>query len=301
MDRRPHYIYVSGSEFYENYENSWDSKGCYHTVFSENYVHGYTNSVKGANNTALIAANDAESYVGGRYEWYLNNRFQDVGNAFAYKGTQQDAYVYFLGNLVSNTLTGAAIQMEGRCYTNKNDDNKTTCGDGMFVAQNTFDCNRQGPALTATRSGTTSDPNIQAGEQNQEMTFIGNLFFDCLDAPNAQRVDSPHGWEGINANHQLVYNYNIDSRDTSLGPIALSAFNDEQIGNLTNVDPLLADPSGTVNGDYTLDDGSQARQMVIDEPAAYTLFETMYGLSIRKDLEGNTWSAGDRLNAGAYQ
>jgi hypothetical protein len=298
MDRRPHYIYVSGSEFYENYENSWDSKGCYHTVFSENYVHDYTNSVKGANNGALIAANDAESYVGGRYEWYLNNRFQDVGNAFAYKGTQQDAYAYFLGNLVSNLLTGPAISMEGRCKTH---DGVTTCGDGMYVAQNTFDCNRQEPAVTATRSGTTSDPDVPASEQNQEMTFIGNLFFDCLDAPNADRVASPHGWETINDNHQLAYNYNVDFRDASLGPIALSAFNDEEIGNLTNVDPLLVDPTGTVSGDYTLDDGSQARQMVIDEPTAYTLFETMYGLSIRKDLKGNTWLEGDRLNAGAYQ
>lgn len=301
MDRRPHYIYVSGSEFYENYENSWDSKGCYHTVFSENYVHDYTNSVKGANNTALIAANDAESYVGGRYEWYINNRFQDVGNAFAYKGTQQDAYAYFLGNLVSNVLTGPAIQMEGRCYTNKNDNNKTTCGDGMFVAQNTFDCNRQESAVMATRNGTTSDAGVPASEQNQEMTFIGNLFFDCLDAPNADRVASPHGWETINANFQMVYNYNVDFRDAALGPIALSAFNDEQIGNLTNVDPLLVDPTGTVGGDYTLDHGSLAREMVMEEPAAYALFETMYGLSIRKDLEGNTWSEGDRLNAGAYQ
>jgi hypothetical protein len=289
---------VSGSEFYENYENSWDSKGCNHTVFTENYVHDYTNSVKGANNGALIAANDAESYVGGQYEWYLNNRFQDVGNAFAYKGTQQDAYAYFLGNLVSNLLTGPAISMEGRCKTH---DGVTTCGDGMYVAQNTFDCNRQEPAVMATRNGTTSDPDVPASEQNQEMTFIGNLFFDCLDASNADRVASPHGWETINDNHQLVYNYNVDFRDASLGPIALSAFNDEEIGNLTNVDPLLVDPTGTVSGDYTLDDSSQARQMVIDEPAAYTLFETMYGLSIRKDLKGNTWLEGDRLNAGAYQ
>lgn len=298
MDRRPHYIYVSGSEFYENYENSWDSKGCYHTVFSENDVHDYTNSVKGANSTALIAANDAESYVGGRYEWYINNRFQDVGNAFAYKGTQQDAYVYFLGNLVSNTLSGPAVQMEGRCHTH---DDVTTCGDGMFVAQNTFDCNRGEPAVMATRNGTTSDPDVPASEQNQEMTFIGNLFFNCLDAPNADRGASPHGWETINENFQMVYNYNVDFRDASLGPIALSAFNDEQIGNLTNVAPLLIDPTGTVSGDYTLNVGSQARQMVIDEPAAYALFETMYGLSIRRDLKGETWLEGDRLNAGAYQ
>jgi hypothetical protein len=40
--------------------------------------------------------------------------------------------------------------------------------------------------------------------------------------------------------------------------------------------------------------------MVIDEPAAYALFETLYGLSIRKDLAGNTWLEGDDLDAGAF-
>jgi hypothetical protein len=188
--------------------------------------------------------------------------------------------------------------MEGRCKTQ---DGVTTCGDGMYVAQNTVDCNRQGPAVMATRSGTTTDPEVPDSEQNQEMIFIGNLFFDCLDASNADRVDSPHGWETINANFQMVYNYNVDFRDPSLGSIALSAFNDEEIGNLTNMDPMLVDPSATVDGDYTLAEGSPAGEMVMDEPAVYTLFETMYGLSIRRDLRGNTWQAGDRLNAGAYQ
>jgi hypothetical protein len=40
--------------------------------------------------------------VGGRYEWCPNTRFQDVGNAFAYRGAQQDAYVCFPGIPVSN-------------------------------------------------------------------------------------------------------------------------------------------------------------------------------------------------------
>ncbi|MCG8486747.1 MAG: hypothetical protein MI756_04690 [Chromatiales bacterium] len=30
---RPHYLYIGGSEFYENYENGYDQKGCYHVIF----------------------------------------------------------------------------------------------------------------------------------------------------------------------------------------------------------------------------------------------------------------------------
>lgn len=297
MHRRPHYIFVAGNEFYENYENAWDSKGCYHIVFSENYVHDFTNAVKEANNTAVIAADDAKSFVGGNFEWYINNRFQDVGNPFAYKGTQQDAYVYFIGNLVSNTLTGAAVQADGSCHTHNG---LTTCGDGMYVAHNTVDCNRQGPAVTAVRSGTTTDEAVSAQEQNQMMTFCGNIFFDCLDAANAEGTASPHGFEEINANFNLIYNYNADFRDSTLGEVALSDYIDEQIDNLTNVDPLLTDPTGRVSGDYTLQESSAARAFV-PESEIYSLFQIMYGLDIRLDLWGNTWSAGDLLNAGALQ
>lgn len=56
----------------------------------------------------------------------------------------------------------------------------------------------------ATRNGTTSDPDVPAGEQDQKMTFIGNLFFDGLDASNADRIASPHGWETINDNFQRI-------------------------------------------------------------------------------------------------
>ena len=43
---RPHYVYIGNNEFYENYENAYDQKGCYHMVFSQNHIHDFYNSVK---------------------------------------------------------------------------------------------------------------------------------------------------------------------------------------------------------------------------------------------------------------
>ena len=35
---RPHYIYIAGNRFYENYENAIDNKNCFHTIQSQNLI-----------------------------------------------------------------------------------------------------------------------------------------------------------------------------------------------------------------------------------------------------------------------
>ncbi len=293
MAERPHYIYVAGNEFFENYENAFDSKGCYHVVFSENYVHDFYNAIKQANETAVIAANDAESLVGSNYEWFINNRFERVGSPFAYKGTQEDASVYLLGNFGVDILTNV-LPIDSRC-TKLGPDDTVTCGDGMIFAQNTFDCENQSAVVKATRNG-ESDV-IDDAEEDQIIEFIGNAFYNCNDA---QTENSPHGFKSVNSNWILTYNYNIDYRSAS-ADVNLSRFNDTEIGNLTNVDPLFVNPDGTLNGDYSLAPGSPGRRLVVNEPAAYSLFRSLYGLDIRKDLNGKVWKSGSILTPGAFQ
>lgn len=299
---RPHYIYIGQNEFYENYENGYDSKGCYHVVFSENYVHDFYNSVKPANASGIITAQDNESHIGDAYAWFLNNRIERTGDAFAYKGTQDDAFPYVLGNIAVNLSGVSALPIEGRCYT-RSSGPPSTCGNGTYMAMNTFDCGRTQGAARATRSGLSSDPLISFENENQEITFIGNIFNNCTQADNdSQRSNgSPHGYESINANFILTYKYNVDYRDFSY-EIQLSRYTDIQEGNLLNVNPGLTNPTNDLTtGDYRPKVGSMARRLVTVEPAAYSLFESMYGHSIRQDLDGVTWEAGAVLTPGAYQ
>ncbi|MFT4713611.1 MAG: hypothetical protein ACJAVI_004526 [Candidatus Azotimanducaceae bacterium] len=294
---RPHYVYIGGNEFYENYENGYDSKGCYHVVFSENFVHGFFNAIKPANATAITTAQDGESYLGDNYAWFLNNKLENVGDAFFYKGTEDDAFSYILGNLAVNITGDAAFPIEGRCTTNGNQ--ISTCGDGMYAALNTLDCGKNSGAVKANRNGGSSDPAITDAEKNADISFVGNVFFDCTDSPNDS--SSPHGFENSNSNWSLTYNYNVDFR-TFGGDISLSKFNDEEIGNLTNVDPILTNPSGDLTtGNYEIKTGSQARRLITTEPAVYSLFSNLYGLDIRKDLNGKVWKPGSILTPGAYQ
>jgi hypothetical protein len=293
FEQRPHYIYVAGNEFYENYENAWDSKGCYHVVFSENYIHDFYNETKKANNSAIIAPNDDESYIGSNFEWYINNRIERVGNAFSYKGTSEDAFVYFMGNFGVD-IEYDVFPIESRCLNNS----VPTCADGMYAAQNTFDCGLKAAVVKATRNGSI-DPNIvPIEEQNQLINFSGNIFYNCIDAANAQ-VPSPIGFEGINANWIVTYEYNVDYRIT--GDLALSKFNDIEVGNRTNIDPKFVNANGHLTGDYSLGPLSTVKRLVPVEATPYAQFRSMYGLDIREDINGKVWRSGAVLNPGAFQ
>ncbi len=293
--RRPHYIYIAGNTFFENYENAYDSKGCYHVIFSENHVYNFKNDQKAANGSPIIAANDAESYIGNRFEWFINNRIENVGDAVSYKGTSQDAFVYFLGNLVTNINVGAAVPIAARC-TFLDAGTFQSCGDGMFFAMNTIDCGQQVSVVEAPQNGKFDTALIPQEEQDQEMTFVGNIFLECLDDGG-----SPYRFEGINDNWLVTHSYNVDYRSTG-GNITLQAppLQDVKVGNLTNVDPLIVNQTNTLAGDYSLQAGSPARK-IVPEPSAYATFRTMYGLDIRQDVTGRAWRAGSSLNAGAYQ
>jgi len=294
---RPHYVYIGGNEFYENYENGYDSKGCYHVIFSENYVHDFYNAIKPANSTAITTAQDGESYLGDNFAWFVNNRLENVGDAFFYKGTEDDAFSSILGNIAVNITGNAAFPIEGRCTTNGR--MISTCGDGMFAALNTIDCGQNTAAVRANRSGGSNDPAISDADKNAEISFIGNVFYDCTESPNDST--STHGFEHSNSNWILTYSYNVDYRTFS-DAIALSKFNDTEIGNLTNIDPLITNPTNDLStGNYEIQPGSQARRLITTEPSVYSLFSDMYGLDIRKDLNGKTWKPGSVLTPGAYQ
>ncbi len=298
--RRPHYIYIADNEMYENYENAYDSKGCYHVVFSENYVHDFRNNVKAANHSPIII-NDAESFVGNNFEWFLNNRIENVGDAFSYKGTSSDAFGYFMGNLAVGVFNNHAYPISARCTNLAG--GTWTCGDGMFVAMNTIDCGGLVATSNANRNGETAGPlplepdgtTGNAAEANQEITFEGNIHLECIDDNG-----SPHRFESQNNNWIVNYNYNIDYRTSGGISLQASPLIDNQTGNKLNVNPNVENATNTLAGDYRLQNGSQARRFV-PEPSPYQLFRDMYGLDIRQDLDGVVWPAGSTLNAGAYQ
>jgi hypothetical protein len=280
---RPHYIYIGGNEFYENYENGYDQKGCYHVVFSQNYVHDFYNSVKGANNTAIITEQDSEGDIGGRYCWFINNTVERTGNPFAAKATTNDAYIYILGNIVRE-IDNTALLFTQRCYSGGSAG--TTCPLGLTFAHNTVDCGQSAVAI--------SNPQNPVGS-NQSVEIDGNVFFNCVDGGNG----SPHAWESFSDDPLYLQHIQNAHYRTAGGDISLQTQRyDVLVNNVFNQDLLLDSPSG---GDYSLAPSSPAKGLVTVQNPAYDLFESMYGINIRQDINGNSWAPTSAINAGAVQ
>ncbi|WP_460237899.1 hypothetical protein [Aurantivibrio plasticivorans] len=277
---RPHYIYIGGNEFYENYENAYDQKGCYHVVFSENYVHGFYNAEKPANSTAIITEQDSESDIGGLYTWFINNKIENTGTAFGSKATTSDAYVYILGNEVSN-ISKTALAFTQRCYSNGSAG--MTCPKGLTFAQNTVDCGLSASAITNVQNPTNS---------NQRVEIDGNIFYNCVDTSRG----TPHGWESFSDDPLfLIHTQNVHYRDAG-GDIDLAdARYDVLTANIMNKSIEFA------SGSYQLQSSSPAIGAVRNMNSAYATFMSLYGLDIRKDINGNVWTETGGNNAGAHQ
>ncbi len=279
---RPHYIYIGGNEMYENYENAYDQKGCYHMVFSENYVHDFYNSQKSANETAIITEQDSEGDVGGRYSWFLNNTVRRAGTAFGSKATTDDAYIYILGNVVSE-IRGSALLFTQRCYSGGSAG--TTCPFGLTFAHNTVDCGLQALAIDNPQNPTGSD---------QRVEIDSNIFYNCRDGGNG----TPHDWESFAEEPLFIVHTQNAHYRTSGGNIRLPTNRlDEISGNSLNDNVRFV---AAAQRDYTLQVGSSAEDLVREENAAYNLFQSFYNIDIRRDINGNPWSAMP-INAGAVQ
>lgn len=320
--QRPHYIYIAGNDWYENLENAYDSKGCYHVVFSENLVHDFTHKLIPPNNNAITTSQDEESFAGD-IAWFLNNKLYGNGSNFSHKSTTEDAQVYVLGNLVldpvktsNEFITLATDEDQGdlfiyraRCQLRANTSAGipiTTCPESFVFAMNTVDCNGKGAAFRSPIFGGRINESVETGPfftpggEDQKLEIVGNIFKDCQDAPGNM---SPHEWKSDKVLWTINFNFNVDYRTTDVGqPYTLDEpFFDTRIGNKTNIDPLFVNANDSISGDYSLLNGSPAKRLVAEEPGAYQIFREMYGLDIRQDIEGKVWRAGSLLNAGAYQ
>jgi hypothetical protein len=280
---RPHYIYIGGNEFYENYENAYDQKGCYHVVFSENNVHDFYNSFKSANETAIITEQDSEGDVGGRFSWFINNLIEDTGTAFAAKATTDDAYIYILGNLVRR-IDSSALDFVQRCYSGGS--GGTTCPLGFTFAQNTIDCGLDATAITNVQNPVGS---------NQDVVIDGNIFYNCRDGSQG----SPHNWESFSDGPlDLQHVQNVHYRSSGGGISLDSRRYDVLSNNVFNQNPQFNNGAA---GDYSLASSSPAASWVTQPNDAYSLFQSMYGIDIRVDRNGNAWPTSGPVDAGAFQ
>ncbi|MBT3001770.1 MAG: hypothetical protein KME61_14350 [Candidatus Thiodiazotropha sp. (ex Ctena orbiculata)] len=117
---------------------------------------------------------------------------------------------------------------------------------------------------------------------------------NCIDGGEG----STQNWESFSEQPlYLKHVNNVDYR-VSGGDVTLNTRRFDVLeNNLLNTPPLIS----TGDSIYNLLDGSPAANLVEQQNSAYNSFSAMYGLDIRKDRMGNSWTSTSTINAGANQ
>lgn len=289
---RPHYIYIAGNDFYENYENSIDNKNCYHVIASQNNIHGFYNDYKSANNVAFILANDSEGWLAS-YQWAIFNNIWDsaVGIKVASNAAElldgstppsqlvgQRAFV--LGNRITDVNNGIILDARSTSPDGTNPPSRTWAEE-VFIEDNTFEVTGKSLRQDRVSLGTG---------QGATYKFAGNLVYST-NAGGTTEVDMNN--DGDNARiviNNLIYQ---TQGSVTLTTGSYSTFS----GNVLNQDPLLA----SINGDdFRITEDSPAVG-ISEESSTYALFLSMYGINIQVDYDENIRPRDGTWDAGAYE
>lgn len=286
---RPHYIYVAGNEMYENYEQALDAKNCFHLVVSGNDIHDFYNTFVASGETALLLCNDSEGWVSG-YEWAINNTIYDAGRGIRLSGNtaltvdDPEAPVpvqtagqrsYVIGNQLTNVDVGVLLDMRGNDPTGAM---TRTWYEELWVVDNTIDSLDAGVQLNRTNSA--------AGETHAA-TATGNVIYN---RGTSEDLDL-----GTSATLTNTVTHNVIYRSGGSVSLNVSDF-DVYTNNVLDSDPLFT----ALGTDYSLTQSSPAVDAGTLSPV-YALFQSMYGIDITPDLNGDTRPQGASWDAGAYE
>lgn len=290
--KRPHYIYIAGNDFYENYEQSVDNKNSFHLIVSQNRCRYSRNPYLTKNNSCILINND-EGWLSD-YQWIIFNHVDDSGKGIFYKGdaasqlsattppvqiTGQKGYI--IGNLITNCSLG--IYFEGGDTSGLGGTNPpaSTWTQGVSVVNNTIQ----------TTGASISQLSI-AGNAGHYATYeiSGNLLYKATATPDIVMKTDSSSINTINVLRNLSY--------SPAGAVTFSSTGayDSLLANLQSTNPLVANPPG----DMSLTVGSPAIGANEESPV-YQLFHDMYGIDIQKSFSGQPRPLGGTWDIGAFE
>jgi len=296
--KRLHYVYCAGNLMYENYENAIDNKNVFHCISSQNTIHTFHNDFKPANNTAFILSNDAEGWLSS-YEWAIANTIYDAGTGIKMAPTAAETVddplaavpvqtsgqkSYAIGNLIYDVEKGIVADGRG---VNPTGIMTRTWYEEIHSSLNTISCGIQ--QFDQVRGNNNlSEPG--------KIRIEGDLLYN--NGSGTPDVDV-NLLNKLGQTNELLYS--LVDRAAGSGNADISSGNlDVNTGNILDSDPLFTNEAGD---DYTTQSSSPARDVpgFSTTPEEVTLFNTLYGIDITVDLNGQTRPQGTLWDAGVYE
>ena len=262
------YIYIGRNVMHGEGENGVDLKQCKDVVVSENIMHDFRPSLfahSGSDGTALVI-NDDKPHVD---IWVINNRIYNSTNAIRFNDG---------GNIIGNVIYNISNTGIVGYYA----------AGSAIIAQNTlYDVNR-GIAY-----GGNSPVNIMI--ENNIISDVGTSKHLYIERAVIAATTDIRGTLFHEPDGRVKISWgNGDTFDEDLNEFVLRT---GECAGCIDADPQFF---GASSGNFSLLAGSPAVGSGA-EPAIYGLFEQLYGLSIRKDIDGNPRPQGSGWDIGAHE
>lgn len=273
-DRSTRYVYIGRNDMHDDRENAVDVKEAQDVIISQNEMYNYL--ILGREDEGRIttthqgnmANNDSPKDI-----WYIFNAMHDAASAATSHTTDG---LYFIGNVIYDVGGGfvpfSFYGGESHYYVGNT---ISTTGTAIHFQDNA-NANSPFSILIANNIFNSGSPSLWLEDKPEYATLNNNLFY-------------PQTGQAIIRWHRT--SYNLEEIQTLLG----------QCLDCIEADPLFV---GTANGDFHLQSTSPAVDAgtssgVVQE--VFDRFQTLYGIDIRKDIEGVSRPQGVAWDIGAYE
>jgi hypothetical protein len=262
-----HHVYVGGNTIYQCRENAIDLKEIHDVILSENEMHSFS-ATNSSNGSAMVIHYGPNSGNGPFRIWVINNIIHDSVYGISTSDNQND--IYYIGNVLFNLKAGF--------YHN------SSSGGEYFVYHNTIVDTQIAQYWGAGVNGLDIEGNVAAYASTAELRVEGRPEPDTNVANELYYDAGSSGanifWDG------KTYN------SVSEWIIATHQGNGSVEQN-----PLFSNYS---DRDFSIQSGSPCINSGKDMSAVMSAYNSSYGASLNKDINGTTRPSGV-WDIGAYE